>query len=185
MPKKTTRKRTQVKESLRSFLDAVLLRARKNTHHGDSRSKDLANDLLRIEARVQETLEAINKEAKHSDSPNDEARVLLKLDKTTQLLTNEMMQLAAVYHRQKDVTLIRRFLNEQHEIIRQSVAHSDSTDDTNTKSLDGRIAELHRLMYDERERVGSATHRERVKFLLSITVGLLSLVISVYALLYK
>lgn len=167
--------------TLSRFFERVLKHAKQNHHVGKARTADLEEELARIDKRVQATLTKINKEAEKSDTPDDDAKVTAKLERTTRLLTSEMMELSAIYHRQSDVDRIRRFLNKQQEIIDASMDGSKEA----TGTLDGRISAMHKLMATERSRVAQTAHRERVKFFLSISIAVLSLSISVYALWFQ
>lgn len=183
MPQNTHDPAKPKHRTLRVYLKSVLARARKNSHQGDDRTHDLESELTRIKKRVSKTLDRINKEAEHDDSIDGSERATMKLDKTTKILTDEMMQLTALYHRQRDIAAIRRFLNQEHDIIRKSVTSKDDGKEK-AQTLDSRIGEIHKLMHAERKRVAKATEKERIKFLLSITLAAASLAVSVYAILY-
>lgn len=185
MTEKTKQKkvRKQPLVALRSFLDTTIKKAHMNPHSGEARSKDLDIELKRIKSRVSETLAKITKESEESDSPDGDLRVQAKLEKTTQILGDEMMLLAAQYHRQKDIATIKHFLNEQRNVINDSLNEGGSDANEQKKvSLDGRIAELHSLMASERKRIKSSTKKERMKFWISISIAIISLSISVLAL---
>lgn len=178
MPKKTNQQQPRKRRSLSVFLNDVVQRAKQNEHSGEARSRDLENELTEIAKRIDETLAEINKEAEADTLPESSGKVAAKLERTTKLLTSELMRLSAVYHRQIDTARIRKFLNQQQEIIRTSM---DDGEDASL-SLDDRVTELHSLMAAERGRVSRAERRERTKFLVSLSVALVSLGISAYAL---
>lgn len=175
--RRTTR-RTRGVSALNQYLHALLRHARHDESNGDERTKKLEEDLQRIAGRVDETLVQINKEAEESDSPDSDARIRAKLERTMQILDEELMLLAAIYHRQKDVNKIKSFLGEQREIISQSMDGGEE----GTASLDNRIEELHKLMAAERLRIKRSARSERLKFMISLAIALASLSLSVYAL---
>jgi len=180
--KKSTKK---ARRSFKKYLDDVVLRRPNTGHSGVALSKDLENELVRIEKRVNQTLRDINKEAKHDDSPDNEAKIQKKLDETTNILTGEMVQLTARYHRQKDIATIRSFLNRQRDAVHTSMRGPDDEGKLATDSLNTRIDDLHDLMQIERKRITQAARKERLKFLVSVFLGATSLLIGMYALLYK
>lgn len=175
---KKTNKQSRKRQTLRMFLNETVNRAKRNTHSGAARSADLEKELVDIGKRVEQTLERINKEAEKDVSPEASSRAAAKLERTTKLLTSELMRLSAIYHRQIDTARIRSFLSEQQEIVRTSM--DDGAEASLT--LDGRVAELHKLMAEERGRISKAERIERSKFLVSVSIALISLGISVYAL---
>ncbi len=176
-----TNKRPRQRQTLSGFLNDVVNRAKRNTHRGAARSADLEKELSKIDSRVKQTLNRINKEASRDDSIESISRAAAKLEDTTNLLTSELMRLSAVYHRQIDTARIRRFLSEQQEIIRTSMDGGIES----SLTLDGRVEELHKLMAEERARVSKAQRIERTKFVISVSIALISLAISIYALWLK
>lgn len=176
---KQASKLTRFKRSL----ERVVNRARRNQHQGDRRTEDLNVELERVRLRVAHTLEEINREAANSESPDEDAKVLAKLERAMEILTDEMMQLSGAYHRTTDIAKIRGFLNEQRDIVQESMyGNGAAGEKVHAKTLDGRIVELHDLMAAERRRINRASRRERWKFWASITIALVSLSISAYAL---
>lgn len=131
-----------------------------------------------IEKQIEQTLIDINEEVENDPSAEYSSKVTAKLERTTQLLTSELMRLSAIYHRQVDTARIRKFLNQQQEIIRTSM--DDGADAS--LSLDDRVNDLHKLMATERQRVTKAEAMDRMKFTISLAIGLTSLCISIYAL---
>lgn len=176
-----SKKQSRRRKSLNQFLNDVINRAKRNTHKGAARSADLEKELVEIAKQVYQTLEQINKEAEMDTSIEASSKVASKLERTTQLLTSELMRLSAIYHRQIDTARIRSFLTEQQELIRTSM--DDGTEASLT--LDGRITELHKLMAEERARISKAVHVERNKFFISVSIALLSLALSIYALWFR
>lgn len=165
------------RKSLNQFLKDSIDRAKHNTHTGATRSADLELELTAIAKQVDKTLDQINKEAEKDTSIEATTKVAAKLERTTQILTAELMRLSAIYHRQIDTARIRSFLSEQQELIKTSM--DDGAEASLT--LDGRITDLHRLMAEERARISKAELRERRKFIISLSIALLSLSISIYA----
>lgn len=173
-----TKTATNKRRTLRVFLDDVIRRAKHNTHVGVARSIDLENELIRIHKMVDQTLSDINREAQKDPSPDKQAKVSAKLEQTTELLTSELMSLSAIYHRQVDTVQIRRFLSQQQEIIRASIDDGKEASVT----LDDRIADLHSMMAQERTRVSRNERKEQAKFSISLSIALVSLSVSIYAL---
>lgn len=173
-----TNKKLGKRRNLRAFLDDTIKRAKQNENVGAARSADLENELKRIADRVEQTLIAINKEAEKDPSPEQNTKVIAKLEQTIEILTSELMRLSAIYRRQSDISRIRRFLSEQQEIVRASM--DSGKEDSAT--LDDKVAELHSMMADERSRVAKNERKEQTKFLVSVTIALISLSLSVYAL---
>lgn len=165
------------------FFDTIFRRAKNNPHGGKMRSKDLQKELSRIDMRVQKMLTKINEEAETSNSPDIDLKIKRKLERTIQILTNEMMQLTSPYHRQKDIVTIKKFLNEQRDVIQSSLNTDREAEKTQT--LDGRIGELHRLMASERQRIKRDSNKELIKFILTASAAFISLVVSIYALLIR
>jgi hypothetical protein len=185
MQKKTKQIIPKHQNSFKKYLDSILVHTKKNTHSGVALSNDLKSELSRIEKRVAQTLRTINKEAETDDSPDNEVKIEKKLEQTTKLLTDEMVQLTALYHRQKDIALIRSFLNRQRDVIHASMRGPNDEGKMATGSLDTRIEDLHGLMQIERKRISQAARKERLKFLVSLLIGLTSLALGMYALIYK
>jgi len=182
----TTKQSTKKsRNSLKEYLDSVVLHAKKNQHSGQALSKDLVAELVRIEKRVMQTLRTINKEFENDDTPGNEEKIQKKLDDTTNLLTGEMVQLTARYHRQKDIATIRSFLNRQRDAVHDSLRGPEDEGKSASHSLNNRIDDLHDLMQVERKRITQAARKERLKFLVSVLLGATSLLIGMYALIYK
>ena len=168
--------------NLRDFLDKSVERAKHNTHTGDVRTHDLQVELERIGKRVKVTLARIKSEAGKSESPDDDAKALSRIEQTMEILTGELMMLSGVYHRQKDISAIRHFLNEQKDVVQKAMYDDTAADADHAKSLDGRIVELHGMMSAERKRISRAGKTDQLKFYISISIAVISLSISIYAL---
>lgn len=170
---------------LRRQLNRLTHDATKTDVSGAERDKILDEELRRIGVQVKQALTRINKEVDKSKTLDEDALLQSKLEKTIDILTNELMQLAAAYHRQKDVVKIRQFLAEQREVISKAMGGESAADRPKMASLDTRMEELHKLMSEERLRIKRASQKEALKFWVSVTIGLISLTISLIALASK
>lgn len=152
----------------------------KRTRSTHSTVQSLDAELSDIRAQMKEAIQKLDREVETGDSPSDDAKVEGKVDRVLNTLTHEMMQLAGKYHRQKDISKIKRFLDEQKAAIQSALTTDDEQD--KRKSLATRITELHKIMADERRRLRRISRKELAKFLITLAIALLSLAVSVYAL---
>lgn len=175
-----TRQKRGALFGLRPSLERILERAKNSTNRGDERTDELKRELRDIDKRIKKTLERITKEAESSDDRDALQHAQHKQTATFEILQTELVRLAALYHRQSDVELIQHFIREQRMVI------SDSMEATSRKpsltSLDTQISELHNTLAEEHARVHRNARKDWIKFWVSVTIGLISLGISVYAL---
>ncbi|PID31741.1 hypothetical protein CR970_04195 [Candidatus Saccharibacteria bacterium] len=164
---------------LRSTLQKTLEEAKKDQNQGDKRTKELEHELTVIGKKIKQTLQKITAEAEASTDPEAERHAKLKQAATLDILQIEMLRLAALYHRQIDVDIIRRFIREQRSIIGGSM--EETTKEPSLVSLDEQISELHKTMQKERARVRQNARKDWIKFWVSVIIGLTSLAISLYA----
>ncbi len=167
---------------LRSGLERVVSRAQHSKNKGELRTIELQNELKQIGQKIKDTLDKITKEAENSDDTAAAIRAQAKEAATLEILQVEMVRLAALYHRQSDVELIQRFVREQHDIIGTSMTATAKK--PSLVSLDTQIGQLHETMAEERSRVRRNARKDWIKFWVSVTIGLVSLGISLYALLF-
>ncbi len=165
---------------MRSTLRKTLEEAKRDHNQGDKRTEELKHELAVIGEKIQQTLQKITKEAETSTDVAAEQHAKLKQAATLDILQTEMLRLAALYHRQVDVDTIQRFIREQRSIIGDSMEKSAKK--PSLVSLDTQIGELHQTMQKERARVLQNARKDWIKFWISVTLGLTSLIISLYAL---
>lgn len=165
---------------LRPSLDMILQRAKNSEKRGSARTAELRVELRDIEKRIKSTLEEINQEEQSSSESDAEFRAQAKQAATLEILQTEMVRLAALYHREIDVDTIQHFIREQRAII--STSMEVTARKPSLLSLDTQIGQLHETMAEERARVRLNARKDWIKFWVSVTVGLLSLSVSIYAL---
>ncbi len=153
---------------------------RHNRVSRDESTRALDKELSHIDGEVRLTITKLSKEVENNDSPDVGVKVESKIDRAVNTLTHEMMQLAGRYHRQKDIIKIRQFLDEQKQKIQDALTVEG--EDEKQKSLAVRITELHKIMADERRRLRTERRKELAKYLVTLTIALVSLLVSVYAL---
>lgn len=178
-----TRQKRGALFGLRPSLEHILERAQNSTNRGSERTDELKHELRDIDKRVKKTLDRITKEAESSTDRNADEHARAKQTATFEILETELVRLAALYHRQSDVEMIQHFIREQRMVI------SDSMEATTKKpslvSLDNQISQLHDTLAEERVRVRRNAHKDWIKFWVSVSIGLISLGISVYALAFR
>ncbi|HTK39412.1 MAG TPA: hypothetical protein VL362_00935 [Patescibacteria group bacterium] len=165
---------------LRPALERTIERAKHNHDKGEERTRELMRELADIDKRIRITLEKISHEAKHSTTSDAILRAQAKEEATLEILQVEMVRLAALYHRQSDVDIIQHFIREEHSLIGASI--EATSNNPSLVSLDSQISQLHETMAEERARVRQNAHKDWIKFWVSVTIGIFSLGVSVYAL---
>lgn len=145
----------------------------------DEQTKRLEQELGRIAKDMQNIANDLTKQAESDDSPEAGEKVKNKIEHIIEKLTNEMVQLAGKFHRHKDIVTIEHFLEEQREMIQAVLTTEEETE--KRQSLRERITELHKIMAEERRRVKQIGMRENLKFAVTLTIAVVSLLVSVYA----
>ena len=168
---------------LKSSLEQILDTAKKSKNQGDKRTEELRVELRDIHKRIKETLEKINREAETSTDAAAQLKAQSKQEATLEILQAEMVRLAALYHRQSDVEMIQHFIRDQRAIIGTSMEATARK--PSLVSLDTRIGQLYEAMAEERANVRRNARKDWIKFWVSVTIGLFSLSISIYALAFR
>jgi hypothetical protein len=149
----------------------------------DEKSRELEKELSRIDTVMTKTASQLAKEAEKSESPEDDSKVENKISRILESLTHEMMQLTGRFHRKKDIAAMKRFLDSEHDMIQSSMTKDDEIE--KRQSLNNRIVELHKMMADERHRIKRVERKESLKFVITVSIALVSLTISIYALMLR
>lgn len=165
---------------LRTSLERIVQRAKKSNKRGSERTAELQNELIDIKKRIELTLEKIDREEQASTEADAEYRAQAQQAATLEILQAEMVRLAALYHREIDVETIQHFIREQRATIGASMEATARK--PSLVSLDTQIGKLHETMAEERARVRQNARKDWLKFWISVTIGAISLSVSIYAL---
>lgn len=146
----------------------------------NSSHEKLAAEFRKISRQVKDALRESNEKANRRGVLFSGMPIALKVEATGELLENTLKRLAQIYLRKSELAEVEKFLDQQQEVILQSIKANDPKADHSPVVIE-RMDEVKGVVRSAHHQARRLSKVEWIKFWIPISISALALIVSVLA----